>query len=306
MHIAVTGATGLIGKALIARLLAHGHTVRALVRHPERLIGLRKGLEAAAFDALDTPAPGLLAGCKAVIHLAGTPIARRWTREQKERMWQTRVTGTTSISQAAAATGTVKVLISASAIGFYGPRGPERLSEDDRQGGSGFLAAMCRSWENATVPARAAGIRTTLVRIGVVLHPDGGALAKMVPLFKLGLGGRLGSGKQYVSWIHLDDLVSLLLFVLTTTFPLDGPVNATAPNPVTNAELTRALARVLHRPAFLPVPAFALKLALGEMATVVLDGQRIIPGRALTAGFNFAYPTVDEALAHLLGQGGQG
>lgn len=300
MHIAVTGATGFIGQALVARLVERGHGVRALVRRPGRLAGARPAVEAVAFDALAAPAPGLVDGCDAVIHLAGEPIARRWSREHKERVRRTRVEGTGAVARAAIAAGTVKALISASGVGYYGPHGSEPLTEDSPPG-SDFLAEVCKEWEEATAPAREAGIRAVHLRLGVVLHPGGGALERMLLPFKLGLGGRLGSGEQYMSWIHRDDLVSLLAFALEAE-SLGGPVNATAPNPVTNAEFARVLGQALHRPALLPVPALALRLALGEMATVLLEGQRVLPSRALAAGFTFAYPRLDAALAHLLGQ----
>lgn len=292
MNVAVTGGTGFIGARLVARLATEGHQVRVLSRKPER--------GAVFFDALAKPAPGLLDGCDAVINLAGEPISQRWTPEHKDRVLRSRVQGTAAIVEAARAAGSVKVLMSASAIGYYGPHGDEKLHENSPPGND-FLAEVCKAWEVAAAPAKSAGIRTVLPRIGVVLHPEGGALKQMLPLFKLGVGGRLGSGKQYMSWIHLDDVISLLLHALKTQV-VDGPMNVTAPVPVTNADFTRALGAALHRPALFPAPAFALKLALGEMSSMILEGQRVMPDKALLTGFNFAYPTLESALGNLLGK----
>jgi uncharacterized protein (TIGR01777 family) len=289
MRIAVTGGTGFLGKPLVAALRSRGHDVRVLSR----------GGTGRDFFEAGKPLPaGALDGAEAVVNLAGEPIARRWTAAAKKQLVDSRVEGTRAVVEAARGTG-VRVLISASATGYYGPRGDEPLDESASPGHD-FLAGLCQAWEAAAEPARAAGLRVVHPRIGVVLHPEGGALAKMLPLFRLGVAGRLGSGRQAFSWIHRDDMVSLLVFCLETS-AVSGPVNGTAPNPVTNAELTHALARAVHRPAVLPAPGFALKLALGEMSEMLLTGQRVLPQKALQAGFKFAFPMLDPALGQMLG-----
>jgi hypothetical protein len=297
MQIAITGASGFIGRALAERLSAEGHSLRLLYRRPEEQRHLPPRATAAFFDARAKLPEGLLEGCEAVVNLAGEPINQRWTPAHKERVVHSRVDGTSALVRAAKEAG-VRALISASAIGYYGPHGDEALTEDSPPG-SDFLAQVCKAWEAAAAPAQAAGIRTVVVRIGVVLHPEGGALAQLLPIFRLGAGGPLGAGTQYTSWIHRGDLVSLLLHALSSP-DLAGPLNATAPHPVTNRELTRALAQAVHRPAFLPVPSFALKVALGEMASMLLSGQRVLPQRTLESGFAFAHPTLPEALRDLL------
>ncbi|MFZ5468280.1 MAG: TIGR01777 family oxidoreductase [Myxococcota bacterium] len=297
MRIAITGGTGFIGSALVQRLLAEGHEVKVLSRHPQRA-RLPKGASAGFFDAFLPLEEGLLDDMEAVVHLAGEPIGRRWTAEHKERVRQSRAVGTRSIAEGAAR-AKVKTLLSASAVGFYGPRGDEPLTEEASPG-TDFLAQVCQRWEQAATPAKEAGVRVVHPRIGTALHPEGGVLGRLLLPFKLGAGGRLGSGEQYMSWIHRDDLVSLLVFLLTKS-ELAGPVNATAPHPVTNRVFTKTLAHALHRPAVLPAPAFALELALGEMSTLLLDGQRVVPKRALDAGFTFAFPHLSGALEDLLG-----
>ncbi|HLL85547.1 MAG TPA: TIGR01777 family oxidoreductase [Longimicrobium sp.] len=297
MRVAITGANGLIGKALAERLSSQGHSLRLLFRRPEEQRGLPPGAEAAFFDAYAQVPDGLLAGCDAVVNLAGENLAARWTKERKQRVLRSRVEGTAKIVKAAR-DAKVPTLVNASAVGYYGARGAEVLDEDAPPGDD-YMAQVCRAWEEAAAPARQAGIRTVLCRIGVVLSPEGGALKTMLPAFRLGVGGRIGSGEQYVSWIHLEDMVSLLVHALTRP-DLDGPLNGTAPEPVNNRELTRAIARAVHRPAIVPTPAFALKLALGPMSAIVLTGQRVMPRKALQSGFTFAHPTLPEALAHLL------
>lgn len=298
MNIAVTGSTGFIGQALVARLSAAGHSVLALSRNPASA-RLPPAARADFFDAAQPPKQGLLDGIDAVVHLAGESIAQRWTEERKRRVLESRQKGTGAIARAAVQSKAVRTLVSASAVGYYGPRGDEQLREDTPPG-SDFLANVCKSWEQATAPAQDAGIRVVCVRTGVVLHPSGGALAKMLPPFKLGVGGRLGSGRQYMSWIHRSDLLALFAHALSTE-SIRGPMNATAPQPVTNEEFTRALGRVLNRPAFMPVPALALKLALGEMSSMMLTGQRVIPAVALGSGFKFGFPDLEPALRDLLG-----
>lgn len=299
MKIAVTGASGFIGAPLIESLVAAGHSVRALARNVGAL-RLPPGCDAATFDSSRPLAKGALDGIDAVIHLAGEPIAQRWTPEHRLAIRKSRLEGTRTIAQAAVESGSVCTLISASAIGYYGDRGDEALDETSTPG-SDFVAEICREWEAAAQPAREAGLRVVHPRIGVVLHPEGGALKKMLPPFKLGAGGRIGSGRQWLSWIHRADLLALLRFALETN-SISGPMNATAPAPVTNADFTRALGRALHRPTIFPVPAAALKIAFGEMSFVLLTGQRVLPKKALAAGFAFQFPEIDKALAQLFGR----
>jgi uncharacterized protein len=300
MRIAVTGASGFLGRPLISQLAGAGHEILALGRDPAGLSAwLPPKATARRFDASERPPGELLAGCDAVVNLAGELIGQRWTPEVKRRIRDSRVAGTRAIASAAAAAGSVRALVSASSVAYYGPRGDEPLDESSPPGGD-FLGGVCTAWEEALAPARSAGIRVVVLRIGLVLHPDGVALRRMVPLFRAGLGGPLGSGQQVMSWIHRDDAVSLIRHALATE-ELSGPVNATAPAPVTNREFAHALARALRRPALLPTPAFALRLALGEMSQAVLTGQRALPVRALDSGFRFAYPTLDSALRAFFG-----
>ena len=233
----------------------------------------------------------------AVIHLAGENIAgSRWTNRQKRRIRDSRVEGTRGLSEAVARLSRPpRVLVSASAIGYYGNRGAEPLTEDSLPG-EGFLPETCRAWERATAPAREVGVRVVLLRIGIVLSPAGGVLQRLLPPFRLGLGGRLGTGRQFMSWIGLGDLVQVIRRALSDT-TLEGPVNAVAPRPVRNEEFTRALGRVLHRPTLLPVPAFAIRLLLGEMGReLLLGGARVLPARLEATGFSFAGADIDSAL----------
>jgi uncharacterized protein len=246
--------------------------------------------------------PGLLEGSSAAIHLSGASVAgHRWTPAYKREMWVSRVESTRALAGALAGLRQPpKTLLIASAVGFYGNRGDELLDEASRPG-TGYMANLCREWEAAARPASEAGIRVVNLRFGVVLGQGSGALAKMLPLFQLGLGGRLGSGQQWMSWISLADAVAAILFIMDTAV-LAGAVNVTAPRPVTNAEFTHALARAIHRPAILPAHAFALRMVLGEMADeALLASARVVPSRLIGAGFGFAHPTVDEALAATFG-----
>jgi uncharacterized protein (TIGR01777 family) len=300
MKIAVTGGTGFIGRALVDRLAASGHAIVLLTRRPDAA-GARQRIEPSFFDVGRPFTAAGLRGAQAVIHLAGEPIARRWTPEVKRRIRESRVAGTTAIAHAAREAGTVEALLSASAIGYYGPRGSEPLTESSPPGDD-FLARVCRDWEREALSAAEAGIRTVLLRIGVVLHPEGGALAKMLPLFRLGLGGRFGTGAQYMSWIHREDALGLIVHALNAA-AVEGPMNLTAPNPVMNAEFTRAVSRTIGKPAMLNAPSFALRIALGEMSQTVLAGQRVLPQRAQETGFAFRFPEVDAALRDLLVRG---
>lgn len=279
MKIVVTGASGFIGRAVVDRLRAGGHTVTA--------VSLRRGLPAESFPA-----------CDAVVHLAGEPVAQRWTKAARQRIRDSRIQGTRQLVESLRAQPP-SVLISASAIGYYGSRGNDILTEEAMPS-SDFLGKIAVAWEQEAFAAESFGVRVVVPRIGVVLGPGGGALKKMLLPFRLGLGGRLGSGKQWMSWIHIDDLVALIEFAIAT-LELSGPVNAAAPAPVTNAEFTRTLARTLRRPAIFPVPALALKLIFGEMSQILLGSQRVLPEAALRAGFDFRYSDLGLALAAALG-----
>jgi uncharacterized protein len=299
MIIAVTGSTGMVGSALVASLEAEGHLVRRLVRREvddgDREIRWIPG--ANQIDAAE------LNGIDAVVHLAGENIAGgRWTDSYKRKIRESRIQGTTLLCQALAGLDMKPgVLVSASAIGFYGNRGNEVVDESSPSG-SGFLAEVCRQWELATQGARDAGVRVVNLRIGVVLSPRGGALAKMLLPFRLGLGGVIGSGRQWFSWIALDDLVAAIQFALEND-SVAGPVNAVAPAAVTNREYTRTLGRVLGRPTLFPMPAFAARLAFGEMADeMLLGGVHVQPTALNAAGFQFEYPELEPALRHLLGK----
>jgi uncharacterized protein (TIGR01777 family) len=299
MRITVTGATGLIGRRLVEALQERGDEVTVLSRRPqeaERMLGV------AAVrwqpEIRHAPADGL-ADRDGVVHLAGEPIAQRWTAESKKRIRSSREVGTALLVEGLErAEPRPRVLVSASAVGYYGARGAERLDENASPG-TGFLAGVCGGWERAAAAAGKLGIRVAMLRTGVLLDRADGALARMLPPFRLGLGGRVAGGDQYISWIAPDDLVRLYLAALDNP-EWSGPVNATAPEPVTNRQFAGALGRVLHRPALLPVPAFALRGLYGEMASVVTTGQRALPVRALERAFEFRHTRVDGALAAAL------
>jgi uncharacterized protein (TIGR01777 family) len=295
MRVLVTGASGLIGSHLLPALQREGHQV------------VRLGRRAGAADFLWDPLRGeldrrALEGVEAVVHLAGESIGRRWTAARRERIWRSRVEGARLLVEAvASAASPPATFLSASAVGYYGDRGAEVLDEESGPGW-GFLADLCRAWEEAARAAAQAGSRVVNARFGIVLSARGGALAQMLPLFRLGLGGTVGDGRQYLSWVDIEDAVAALLFLLSQG-ELAGPVNVTSPNPVTNQQFTRTLARVLGRPAFLRVPAFALRLLLGQMADeTLLSGQRVLPRKLQGAGFQFRYPELEGALRHLLGR----
>jgi hypothetical protein len=301
MKVALTGVTGFLGPSLVQGLLERGHTVHVLARDLGRAVGrLPPGVTGSFFDAATPLAPGALAGAEAVVHLAGEPVSQRWTDEAQKRIRSSRVVGTRLLVEAMRAAGTVRHFVSASAVGYYGSGSGAQPFTEESPPGEDFLALVCAAWEAEARDAASTGIRTVLLRLGVVLHPEGGALKQLLPPFRLGLGGRVGTGQQYLSWIHREDAVSLILFALEHP-ELQGPVNVTAPEPVTNADFTRALGTALKRPAVIPVPAFALKAALGEMSLVVLGGQRALPKRAQEAGFTFRHPELGEALRSLLG-----
>lgn len=297
MKIMVTGATGLVGRHLVPLLTTQGHEVLRLSRRPPQ----------DANDLVWNPErrdlpPARLEGLDAVVHLAGENIASgRWTPALKERIRASRVEGTRLLCETLARLQQKPhTLVCASAIGFYGDRGADVMTEASPPG-TGFLPEVCQAWEAACEPARAAGIRVVNLRIGVVLSPEGGALAKMLPPFRCGLGGVVGSGRQYLSWIAIDDVTGAILHCLQHT-ELSGPVNATAPHPVTNQEFTQTLGGVLRRPTVFPLPAFAAKLMMGEMADeLLLSSTRVEPHKLLQSGYVFRFPFLEAALRHLLG-----
>ncbi len=295
MRIAVSGATGLVGSSLLPVLQSEKHQVTPLVRPGAGDRGI-------VWDpATGVKDPSALEGFDAVVHLAGESIATgRWNPEKKARIRDSRVKGTRMIS--AALTSLVsppRVLVCASAIGYYGDR-DKALLDEQAAPGEGFLSEVCREWEGAASSARDRGIRVVNLRIGIILSPRGGALAKMLFPFRMGLGGRIGDGRQYMSWVAIDDLIAIIGHALTHD-SLGGPVNAVAPGAVTNAEFTAILARVLSRPAIFPMPAFAARLAFGEMAdALLLASTRVVPRRLEESGFRFRSPDLDGALRHLL------
>lgn len=297
LRVAVTGSSGMIGSELVRRLEAEGHTPLRLVRRPPRGVG------EAEWNPEGGRADGAaLEGVDAVVNLAGENVGERWTDERKRRIRASRVDATRKLAETLAGLSSPpKVLINASGVGVYGDRGDERLDEMSTHGDD-FLARVVRDWEASTEPARAAGIRVTLLRYGVVLSARGGALAKMLPPFRLGAGGTMGSGRQWMSWISLDDAVDLIMRALTDE-ALAGPVNAVAGS-VTNAEFTRTLGRVLGRPTLMTVPTFALKLAFGEMAAgTVLVSQRVEQRRLMQLGYSFRHPELEGALRAALAEG---
>ena len=300
MRVAITGSTGLVGSAVASALSVAGHEVVRLVRRAPA-----PGEKAVRWDPEkgEVDAAGL-EGLDDVVHLAGENIASgRWNAARKAAIRASRVNGTRLLCDALAGLARPpKTLVCASAIGYYGDRGADVLTEESPPG-AGFLPDVCREWEAASEPAARKGIRVVLLRIGVVLSPKGGALSRMLPPFRAGLGGVIGNGRQYVSWVALDDLVGIVLHALRSG-ELRGPVNAVAPVPVTNRELTEALGKVLSRPTLFPVPAFALRLAVGEMAdALLLASARVFPRRLEENGYRFRFPELPAALNHLLGKG---
>jgi hypothetical protein len=294
-RITVTGATGLVGKKLDAALQARGDEVTVFSRRPKdarRMLGV----DAVGWQPHTEPAPvDGLAGRDGVVHLAGEPIAQRWTQESKERIRSSRELGTTRLVKGLEqAEPRPRVVITASAVGYYGARGDEPLDEDTPPG-KNFLASVCEAWEQAAAAATKLGVRTVILRTGVLLDPVDGALARMLPPFRLGVGGPVAGGHQYISWIAPDDLVRMYPAALDNP-DWSGPFNATAPDPVTNRQFAHALGAALHRPALVPIPAFALRTLYGEMATVVTTGQRALPVRALEHGFEFRYSAIDGGL----------
>jgi uncharacterized protein len=299
MRVVVTGATGTIGRALLGELAGRGDEVTALSRD-----SARAGLGVETLDWPDPkggrPPAEALRGRDAVVHLLGESVAQRWSDDAKREIRDSRVLSTRNLVAALAELPQGErpaTLVSQSATGWYGPRGSEPLDEDEPAGGD-FLADVVRDWEAEA--RKAPEMRVVLTRTGVVLSPDGGALEKMLPFFKLGIGGPVAGGGQYVPWVHLDDVVGAIVFCLDTG-AARGPVNVTAPEPVTNGELSKVLGRVLRRPAFAPVPGLAVKTLYGEMAMIVTTGQRAVPGRLLELGYEFRRPDLEEALRSATG-----
>jgi uncharacterized protein len=297
----VTGATGFIGQQLVRSLLARGDEVVALVRDVERARALLGAVRFAEGSPADPERYAeALRGCDAIFNLAGEPLlGRRWSTAHKREVLASRVEGTRGLVEAIRRSGERPAVVSASAVGYYGARGDEELDEAAGPGDD-FLARVCVAWEAEAAKAEALS-RCARVRIGVVLGLEGGALQQMLTPFRLFVGGTLGSGRQYVSWIHQQDLIALFLWLLA--WDVRGVVNATAPQPVTMRDFSLALGRALHRPALVPIPSLAVKLALGEASGAVLDGQRVVPRAALAKGFRFHFETVDRALADLVGRG---
>lgn len=303
MRVTVTGATGLIGTRLVAALARRGDEVTVLSRDPRRARErLGAGVTALAWDPLGAPAPtDALAGRDGVVHLAGEPVAQRWSDAAKKRIRASRESGTANlVAGLRAVEARPAALVSASAVGYYGARGDERVDESEPPG-EGFLSDVCVAWERAAQAATALGVRVANVRTGVVLDPGGGALAKMLPPFKAGVGGPVAGGRQWMPWIHVDDLVGLYLAALDGgSDGWRGPLNGSAPDPATNRDFSKALGRALHRPAVAPVPRIALRVLYGEMEQIVTTGQRAVPARPLALGFRFAHPQLDEALRSAL------
>jgi len=299
MRVLLSGSSGLVGSTLIPALTGGGHQVVRLVRSEPRdaISEVRWNPEAGDIDAAG------LSGAEAAVHLAGESIAAgRWTASKKARILESRIKGTRLLAEALAGLEQrPRVLVSASAVGYYGDRGEETLSEESGSG-SAFLSEVCRQWEDATGPAAAAGIRVVNLRFGVMLSAAGGALPRLLTPFKLGVGGRLGSGKQFMSWIAIDDVIAVILHALATE-ALRGPVNAAAPQSVTNREFTKTIGRVLGRPTVFPLPAFAARLAFGQMADeLLLCSQRVEPAKLLASGYQFRFPELEGALRHILGK----
>jgi len=288
--IGITGATGLVGQALAKKLTQQGEQIVAFTRDPSRAPSALRPF------ARPWPPTSPL-GLNAIVNLLGEPVSGRWTTAKKKAIHDSRIEGTKRLVEAIAKEpeeSRPKVLVSASAIGFYGDRGSEELREDSSSG-SDFLARVCVDWEHEARAAESLGVRVVNLRIGLVMSPEGGALQSMLPLFKLGLGGAMGGGEQYWPFIHLDDLIAMIDFAIRE--PITGPLNATAPHPVPQAEFAKTLAHVLHRPAFLPAPAFALRGVLGEFAFELLASRRVLPKKALDLGFTFRFADLEACLA---------
>ncbi|NIA01676.1 MAG: TIGR01777 family protein [Bacteroidia bacterium] len=302
MKVLIPGGSGLVGRALAKELSARGHSCVVLSRWPAAVSDLPEGVQVSGWDGISAERlRPLLEGVDVVVHLAGENIgAGRWTAARKRAILESRTESSRAVAAAMVGVGNKKaVLIQASAVGFYGPRKGEEVSETG-SAGNDFLARVCRDWEAASESVVEAGLRRVVIRTGVVLSADGGALPKMVLPFRLFAGGPLGSGSQFVPWIHLDDEIAAI-YALLEDPEARGPFNLVAPGAVTNRQLGREIGRVLGRPSLVPTPAFALRVALGEMSTLLLDGQRVVPKRLLDSGFEFRFPELEPALRDLLG-----
>jgi uncharacterized protein (TIGR01777 family) len=302
MHVFITGGTGLIGTHLIRRLGERQDTVVLLTRRPQAARG-RFGSDCTVVEGDPMQAGSWMEAvkdCDAVVNLAGEGIFnRRWNTAFKTMLRDSRVQSTENIVKVLERSGSPRVLVNASAIGYYGPLGDEEVVEEHPPGDD-FLARICVDWERAAQGAQAFGVRIAIIRVGVVLAREGGALPPMMRPFKLFAGGPMGTGRQWISWIHLEDIVGLFLLALDQANAV-GPLNGTAPNPVTNKEFTRTLGQVMHRPSFLPAPRLGLRLALGEVADLITTGQRVLPKKALALGYSFRFPSLETALTDLLG-----
>jgi len=301
LEVTVTGATGLLGPSLVDALRESGAQVTVLSRDPERARARLGDVQAVGWDLLSEPAPAeALIGRDAVLHLAGEPVAQRWSEKVKRAIRDSRVIGTRNLVAGLAEAGEPqpggrpKTLISSSATGYYGPHGEEPLDEDAPPG-TDFLAQVCAEWEAAAASATELGMRVVHVRTGVVLDKSGGALAKMLPPFRLGVGGPVAGGEQYMPWIHAQDVIGMMLAALEDE-RWSGPINATAPDPVPNRVFSKVLGKVLGRPSLLPVPSLALRALYGEMAEIVTSGARVMPAKPLVLGYEFAYPQLEAAL----------
>ncbi len=296
LRVLATGMSGPVGAGLLPVLSAAGHRVTRLARHAAT------GESEIQWDPATPLSPETVSGFDVVIHLAGESIFGRWTEAKKQRILLSRTLGTRNLSLALAnASSRPRVLISGSAIGYYGDRGDETLTEDSSPG-SAFLTKVCQQWEAATQPAASAGIRVVSLRLGVVLSPQGGALGQMLLPFKMGVGGRLGSGRQYMSWVSIKDVVGAIEHALSSD-SLHGPTNVVSPNPVNNAEFTQALAQVLHRPAIFPMPRFVVRTLFGEMGDeLLLSSARVLPKQLQATGYRFRHPELTHALRDLLGK----
>jgi uncharacterized protein (TIGR01777 family) len=300
MKVAITGATGLIGSRIVRALRKRGDALTVLSRDPDRARGALGEVEAHAWSPVEGPAPAAaLSGRDAVVHLAGESVAQRWSAQARRAIHGSREVGTRNlVAGLAAAEPRPRALVSASGVNYYGPRGDEPVTEDAAPGDD-FLANVCIAWEREAAAARELGLRVASLRTAVVLDRHGGALAKMLPFFRLGIGGPVAGGRQYLPWIHADDIVGLYLAALDGE-DWEGPFNAAAPDPTTNRDFSRALGRALHRPALAPVPGFAVRLLYGDMAEIVTTGQRAIPARALERGYAFRHTDVERALRDAL------
>jgi uncharacterized protein (TIGR01777 family) len=297
MNVTISGASGLVGRHLLRVLGGDGHKLHVLSRHAGT--NLPNGVKLTVWDPKNLPPAVSIEEADALIHLSGEPVAQRWTAEAKRRIRDSRVGSTERLVEAISKLARRPAcLVCASAVGYYGSRGDEILEESSPPG-SGFLPEVCAAWEKAAEKAADLGVRVASIRIGMVLDKRGGALGRLLAPFRAGVGGRLGSGRQWMSWIHVGDLAELFRFVIEG--PLKGALNGVAPFPVSNAEFTQELARALKRPALLPVPEFALKALLGDMAEIVLASQRVVPRAVEGAGFRFRFPQLGPALGDLLG-----